>query len=936
MNSPTPKSSQGLPLRLLLVVPFLIQISAVVGLTGWLSIRNGQRAVNDVASQLRSEVTNRIDSEVRHSLEVADTVNQLAIDAFRREGLDLQNVRSPEEIYWDFLTNVDTVSGFGFANTLGDFSAIQRRTKDGEEIYFIEYATPETGGRWLSNQVDLQKQIVDSALGEQPIDGRQRAWYVAAEAAGGPAWSAIYTSVSRSADETLAINVARPIYDDNDNLLAVAGIIFNLRQISQFLNTLNLSESGQTYIVELSGNLVGTSDGHDPFIVQDGTVERLNAVDSTSPLISASAAYLQQKFGDLRQITQPQQLEFFVDGERQFLQVTPLSFGDGIDWLIVVAVPESDFMGQINANTRNTIILCLLALGIASLISVLTSRWISRPIFRLSKASEAIASGELDQQVEVKGIQELAVLANSFNQMAQQVKGSFAELEARVEQRTAELKEAKEAADGANRAKSEFLANMSHELRTPLNGILGYAQILLRDRHTSPKQKDGLSIIQQCGAHLLTLINDVLDLSKIEARRLELAPHNFPLSTFLEGIVDICRIKAEQKEIAFHYEVLNKLPIAVQGDEKRLRQVLLNLLGNAIKFTDQGSVSFKVGVLVDSSQGLGDSHSSSPAIAQGTSNLVHLRFQIQDTGVGMPPEQLAKIFTPFEQVGDKQRMAEGTGLGLAISQQIVQMMGSQIQVESVPGEGSTFWFEVDLPEATEWIETANSSLTHTVTGYEGRRRSLLVVDDRWENRSVLINLLQPLGFELVEAEDGKIGIERAIAQPPDLIITDLAMPVMNGFEMVRQLRSLPQFQSTPIIASSASVFNMDRQQSQEAGCTDFLPKPVQIEELLDQLGRYLNLTWTTDHGTLESASGMLDRSDRSDREEAMQSWIVPETKELTALYTAARMGDIRAVEQEARHIQQLHIDYEPFATKILELAQDMNEQAILKLIKPYV
>jgi signal transduction histidine kinase/CheY-like chemotaxis protein len=949
MNHSSVRHSKGLPLRLVLVVPFIIQISAAVALTGWLSIRNGQRAVNDVASQLRSEVTNRIDSEVRHNLATADMVNQLAIKAFRREGLDLQNVRSPHAVYWDFLNSVGSISGLGFANTTGDFSAVQRRTKDGQDIYFIEHTNAALNYRWLSNQVDDQKRVINTSLGDKPVDGRQRPWYKAAVAAKGPAWSPIYTSVSRSADKTLAINISRPIYDANNNLQAVAGVIFNLRQVSQFLDSLELSQSGQTFIIERSGELVGLSDGKDPFTVIDDKVGRLQGVDSTTPLIRASAAYLNQQFGDLRKIDQPQQLEFFMEGERQFLQVTPLSFGNGIDWLIVVAVPEADFMEQINDNTRTTIILCLLSLSIASLISILTSRWISRPIFKLNEASRAIADGQLDQTVNVEGIHELEVLAQSFNQMAKQLKGSFEELEARVDQRTAELKEAKEAADTANRAKSEFLANMSHELRTPLNGILGYAQILLRDKTTAPRQKDGLSIIQQCGNHLLTLINDILDLSKIEARKLELFPRDFHFGSFLRGIVDICRIKAEQKDIKFTYQPLNRLPVAIHADEKRLRQVLINLLGNAIKFTDHGEIIFKVGVLIESSNGMisdrvasenisSDPHAAEYHAAEHQNSIdpgprppqncaVRIRFQIQDTGVGMMPEQLEKIFTPFEQVGEKQRMVEGTGLGLTISQQIVEMMGSQIHVESIAGQGSTFWFEVDLAEATEWSEAESGSM-HNITGYAGKRRSLLVVDDRWENRSVLVNLLQPLGFECIEANNGQEGIEQAIALQPDLIITDLAMPLLDGFAMVRHLRSLPQFQDIPIIASSASVFNFDRQQSRESGCNDFLAKPVQSEELLEQLSHYLSLTWVYEAGSAAPEP----------REQAIAAsvpWVVPQPPELAELYSAARVGDIRAVEQEARRIQQLQIDYQPFATKILQLAQEMNEQAILKLVKPY-
>ncbi|HEY9908835.1 MAG TPA: ATP-binding protein [Thermosynechococcaceae cyanobacterium] len=916
-----------------MIVPFILQISIAVGLTGWLSIRNGQRAVNDVAGQLRREVTDRVDSEVRHSLATADTVNQLAVNALRREGADLRNVRSPEAVYWDHLRSTSVISGLGFASETGDMFAVQRRTKGGEDIYFIEYANGSTGQRWRSNQVNLEQQVVDTSLGDKPVDGRQRVWYKAAVAARGAAWSNIYTSISRSADKTLAINIARPIYDDNQDLVGVSGAIFNLRQISQFLNRLRLSKSGQMFIIERNGELVGTSDGKDPFTVSNDKVERLKALNSSSPLIRAAASHLNQQFVDLSKIKQAQQLEFSIAGKRQFLQVTPLSLGNGIDWLIVAVVPESDFMAQINQNTQDTILLCLLALGFASGISILTSRWISAPISRLGAASRSIADGNLDQTVDAKGIQELEVLGQSFNQMAKQLKGSFEELEARVSQRTAELSVAKEAADAANRTKSEFLASMSHELRTPLNGILGYAQILLRDKTASPKQKDGLGIIQQCGDHLLKLINDVLDLAKIEARKLELDPHDFDFTTFLHSVVDICRVKAEQKEITFTYELLNKLPSAVHADEKRLRQVLLNLLGNAIKFTDRGGVTLKVGVLVDHSTTTKPDTTIKPDIEPGDTGsppsaaTTRIRFQVEDTGVGMTPEQLEKIFTPFEQVGEKHRMVEGTGLGLTITQQIVQLLGSQIQVESTAGQGSTFWFEVDLAEV-ERVESQNGHSALNVTGYEGERRSLLVVDDRWENRSVLVNLLQPLGFELVEASQGQEGIEQAMMQPPDLIITDIAMPVMDGFEMVRKLRSLPQFQHIPIITSSASVFKMDRQHSQEAGCTDFLPKPIQAEELLEQIGRYLTLSW------LYSSDSPTSVASTSVNEPELQ-WLVPKPEELAALYASARIGDIWAVVEEAQRLQMLHSDYQAFATKILQLAQDMNEQAILKLVKPY-
>jgi signal transduction histidine kinase/ActR/RegA family two-component response regulator len=497
------------------------------------------------------------------------------------------------------------------------------------------------------------------------------------------------------------------------------------------------------------------------------------------------------------------------------------------------------------------------------------------------------------------------------------------ELELRVEERTAELKTAKLIADKANQAKSEFLANMSHELRTPLNGILGYAQILQNTKIFSEKERKSISIIHQCGSHLLNLINDILDLSKIEARKMELYPNNFHFPSFLDGVAEICRLKAEQKEIAFNYQPSSQLSSVIHADEKRLRQVLINLLGNAIKFTDRGSVTFKIEVINP------DASESQISHLQSAISNPLIRFQIEDTGVGITQEQLDKIFLPFEQVGSTAKRTEGTGLGLAISQKIVSLMNSTIQVQSQPGNGSIFWFELELPAALNQEENSTIARLSNIIGFEGQKRKILIVDDRWENRSVAVNLLLPLGFEVFEANNGQEGLEQAKEIQPDLIISDLRMPVMDGLTMTQHLRQLPNLQNVVVIASSASVFDFHRQQALEAGCNDFLPKPVQVEQLLEQLQQHLQLTWIYE---TETDASIVDK----DPADLTIEIVFPPGEELVKLYEAAVRGHVVLVEAEAKRIRQLDSKYTAITERLLALADEFDVEAIAELVEPYI
>jgi len=512
----------------------------------------------------------------------------------------------------------------------------------------------------------------------------------------------------------------------------------------------------------------------------------------------------------------------------------------------------------------------------------------------------------------------------------QQLEESNFTLEAKVKERTQELHEknallseeiqerqkAEAAARDASRAKSEFLANMSHELRTPLNGILGYAQIFKRDQHLSAQQQDGIGVIQRCGEHLLALIEDILDLSKIEARRMDLVPAEFDFPEFLQGITAICRIRAAQKNIAFNCEYLSSLPNAISADEKKLRQILINLIGNAVKFTEKGGVTFKV-LREERTEVL-------------TTN-VRIRFQVEDTGIGIAADELPKIFAPFEQVGNTRRHTEGTGLGLAISRQLVEIMGAELKVESTLGRGSIFWFELDLL-AVDSPEKNKKRSEKFIKGFNGTNKKILVADDRRENRSVLIHLLQPLGFEIIEAVDGQDCLNKALEFQPDCILIDLVMPVMDGFEAMRQIRKLPQLQNVVAIGTSASIMEVEKQESLAVGCDAFIPKPIRVEELLNCLQVHLGLQWIYEELQNGNTESEVSRQQSQIQEREI---IAPPADEIAVLFELAMRGDLGEIQKQAEKLTKMDVKYVSFASHLNQLVKNFDEAKILEFVEQY-
>lgn len=473
--------------------------------------------------------------------------------------------------------------------------------------------------------------------------------------------------------------------------------------------------------------------------------------------------------------------------------------------------------------------------GSSLLLLVFAPLFLSANLVRPLRAlQEGVRQMDAHQDVQVEEIypDEIGFLTRAFNKMAVEQRTLVTTLETRVAERTQALTDAKDAAESANQAKSTFLAKMSHELRTPLTAVLGFSERMLQDASLNPAQIENLSTIYRSSENLLALINDILEISKIESGRVDVKPHAFDLHYMLLSMEEIFHLSAQEKGLALRLEYAPDVPQFIQTDQTKLRQVLLNLLSNAVKYTEQGSVTLTAGLVQPTPN------------PQGVINPApHLRFAVSDTGVGIAAQDQERIFDAFVQVGSAPATQSGTGLGLTISRQYVSLLGGELQIESQPGRGSTFSFEIPV---TVVAPLPDAQPARRVTGLEPGQPAyrLLVVEDTEPNRLLLLEMLQMVGFEARAAVNGQEALEIWSSWKPHLVFMDLRMPVLDGYEATRRIKESAETQPTVVIVTTASAFEEDRTEIMALGADEFISKPFRQEQVFQALQAHLGVRFT--------------------------------------------------------------------------------------------
>lgn len=804
-------------IRGIISISFIFLMVSTLITIGFIIFSNWNASSESMIEKLENDASKEILNEIDELISIPADMNELNQRIIADNLIDFSNKAKREAFFANIVqSSSEEIYSFSYGMENGDYYGARRNADNDLELY---RSTAETNRH--SIYYSVTENMTEGVFVEDygGFDPRTRVWYTMAKEKGKPIFSPLYKHFVK---DDLVLTSAYPIYSKDGQLQGVLGTHITLSSLNQFLKNIVSDKMAAAYVVEKgTGELVANSLDVPNFGNQaDGTFNRIS-IDSIED------ASIQDAYNDFLTTNNDKMM---IETENGSLHIKLTEYKrEGINWLIITAIPDQPFTADIHKNIQTAILLSVLALLLSIVIYRKSTDFMLKPINNLMAAAEKFSKGDLQQRARVYKNDEIGMLSKSFNNMADELYIHINNLEEKVKERTAEiektnveLKYAKIEADKANAAKSEFLANMSHEIRTPLNAVIGFSE-LLQNTVQDEKHKRYIQTINTAGNSLLMIINDILDLSKIEAGKMELHSKPVTLPAVLKEVETTFTQKVQQKGIEFLIDIQGDVPELVLLDEVRIRQILLNLAGNAVKFTEKGYVKLSIQAWPSKTNDM---------------SCVDLQLSVEDTGIGIPDHEKEKIFESFTQVsGQSIKKYGGTGLGLAITKKLVEMMNGKISLESEVGKGSTFhvlFTNVQIAATEAYSEKRG---TTSFWQYHFSNEKILVVDDIEINRFLLKELLSKAGLRVLLAENGHEALKICLNKRPDLIITDLVMPVMDGFEVSAKLKALPHTKDIPIIALSASTSQGLPEDSLFDG---YLLKPVHAEQLLSKLAQFFH------------------------------------------------------------------------------------------------